>query len=821
MRLTAPFFPSCLLLLPLFSCAASRPRKPRDESPPRARISLDRGWRFHLGDLSGAEKPGFPDSSWRRLDLPHDWSIEGKIDLKNPTGWRGGFYPAGVGWYRKVLPWDPAWRGKKVRVEFDGVFMLSEVWINGTFLGKRPYGYIGFSYDLTPYLRRGRNVLAVRVDDSKVPNVRWYPGCGIYRHVWLAVTGKVRLDKGDLFVFTKSLSPAGAVLEVRAGIRNETDRPMLLRLTHAVRDPKGRRFPLAAKSVEVPAGGTASASLQGAVTDPLPWSPSSPSLYRLETTLSDGKKILDRLSTPFGIRTIRIDPAKGFFLNGKNLKLKGVCLHQDGGPVGSAVPEDVWRRRFLLLEKMGCNAVRTSHNPAAPEFYDLCDELGLMVMDEAFDGWDRPKAKYDYGLYFKDWWRKDLEAFVRRDRNHPSVVIWSIGNEVPRYTLEMQKKLYDLVKSLDPTRPVTQGRGEKPGVLDIVGFNGRAEYKGVLERFHRKHPDVCSVGTEITHTLQTRGVYRARTWFMARDFPAPWVGKRWTKIPKRIFPLPDLAEKEVFTGITKDYQSSYDNAVIRMSVRREWSRTKRFSWFMGSFRWAGIDYLGEAISRRGRASNFGVIDLAGFPKDHFFLYQSLWTKKPMVHILPHWTHPGKEGTVIPVVVYTNCPSAELFLNGKSLGEKRMGPSLQIVWKVPYRPGELRALAKKDGKILAEERVVTAGKPAGLRLTADKKTLRAGSRETARLEIQVVDARGNPNPLASNPIRFRVTGPARLIAVDNGDILDLSPTKADHRKAFMGKCMGLLQAGDVPGRVEVEVSSPGLRPARAILRQTLN
>ncbi len=811
-------FQACLvLLLPcLFSLPActSPAAEAGPSRPGRTRLSLDRGWRFHLGDLPGAEKPAFDDSSWRLLDLPHDWSIEGKIDHRNPTGWRGGFYPAGIGWYRKVFSRDPAWRGKEVRVEFDGVFMLSRVWINGRFLGKHPYGYTGFSFDLTPFLHPGRNVLAVRVDDSRVPNTRWYPGCGIYRHTWLEVTGRVHLEKKELFVSTADLTRDEALLRVRAGAGNRGKRARRPVLSIRVLDPRGRPAGRALSPLLLLPGGRHTASCRIRVPRPRPWSPSSPSLYSLETRLEEDGKVLDEIVTPFGIRTVRIDPAKGFFLNGKNLKLKGVCLHQDGGAVGSAVPEDVWRHRLSLLKAMGCNAVRTSHNPAAPEFYDLCDRLGLMVMDEAFDGWDRPKAKYDYGLYFKEWWRKDLESFVRRDRNHPSVVIWSIGNEVPRYTLEMQKKLVDVVKSLDPTRPVTQGRGEKPGVLDIVGFNGRAEYKGVLERFHRKHPRACAVGTEITHTLQTRGVYRTITWYMARDFPAPWVRRRWKKIPSRVFPLPDLSGKEVFPGIDRDYQSSYDNAVIRMSVRREWSRTSRFPFFMGSFRWTGIDYLGEVIGRRGRASNFGVIDLAGFPKDHFYLYQSLWTQKPMVHLLPHWTHPGKEGTVIPVVVYTNCPSAELLLNGKSLGEKKMGPELQLVWKVPYRPGRLKALAKKGGRILAEDEVVTAGKPAGLRLTLDKDRLRAGSREVARLEVQVVDALGNPHPRASNLLRFHIRGPAKLIGVENGDILDLSPSKARRRKAFMGKCLALLQAGDTPGRVEVRVTSPGLQPASA-------
>ena len=771
--------------------------------------------------MKGAKDPGFDDSSWRRLDLPYDWSIEGKIDFKNPTGWRGGFFPAGVGWYRKVIPWEKGCEGRKVRIEFDGVFMLSDVWINGIHLGRRPYGYIGFSYDLTPYLEKGKNVVAVRVDDSKVPNTRWYPGCGIYRHVWLTVTEPVHLVVSDLFIYTKRLSENEALLEIRSGVRNETKKPSRLKIEHSILDPRGRAICVAEKDIEVEESANVETLIRMLLKDPMPWSPSSPSLYTLKTSLLQGKRVVDQVSTSFGIRTISIDPRKGFFLNGKNVKLKGVCLHHDGGPVGSAVPEDVWHRRLVLLKRMGCNAVRTAHNPQAPEFYDICDELGIMVMDEAFDGWDKPKAKYDYGLYFKEWWRKDLEAFIKRDRNHPSVVIWSIGNEVPGYTLEMQKKLYDLVKSLDPTRPITQGRGERPGVLDIIGFNGRGEYKNVIERFHEKHPDQCIIGTEMTHTLQTRGVYRTRTWFMARDFPAPWVAKRRKKIPRRVFPLPDLTKEEVFKGIDDAYQSSYDNAVIRMSVRREWSRTKKFPFFMGSFRWTGIDYLGEAISKRARASNFGVIDLAGFPKDHYYLYQSLWTRKPMVHILPHWTHPGLEGKVIPVVIYTNCESAELFLNGKSLGKKTMGPEFQILWKVPYEPGALEVFARTNGKTVARDKKVTAGKPAGLALQVPKKVLKARSRQTVRLEVRVVDAKGNPNPIASNMVYFHGTGPAKLIAVENGDILDLSPTKADHRKAFMGKCMGLIQAGETPGRIEIKVTSPGLRPASVTIEQIRN
>ncbi len=805
---------SAILLL-LTACGASSSLR-RESPTPRAGITLDAGWRFHLGDSPGAEEAAFDDSAWRLLDLPHDWSIEGKIDLENPSGWRGGFFPAGVGWYRKTLTWDPSWKGKKVRVEFDGVYMLSKVWINGRLLGERPNGYIGFSYDLTPYLRPGKNVLVVRADNSKVPNGRWYTGCGIYRHVRLVVTGPIHLEGRELFVSTKTLSLDEALLSILAGARNETSAPRSLTLVHVVRDPMGRMVRTWRSALEIPAGGVASASTPAAVRTPLPWSPESPRLYTLETSLVSKGQVLDRLETSFGIRTVRVDPAKGFFLNGVNQKLRGVSLHHDGGPVGSAVPEDVWRHRLTLLKEMGCNAVRTAHNPAAPEFYDLCDRIGLMVMDEAFDGWDRPKARFDYGLYFKEWWRKDLEAFVRRDRNHPSVVIWSIGNEVPRYTLEMQKKLVEVVKSLDPTRPVTQGRGERPGVLDIVGFNGGAEHKGVLEKFHEKHPEVTVIGTEITHTLQTRGIYRTRTWYMARDFPAPWVGRKSKKIPRRTFPLPDLAREEVFPGIDPAYLSSYDNAVIRMSVRREWSRTRRFPFFMGSFRWTGIDYLGEAISKRGRASDFGVIDLAGFPKDHYSLYQSFWTEEPMVHLLPHWTHPGEEGQAIPVVVYTNCEWAELFLNGESLGRKKMGLALQLVWKVPYQPGQLEVHAGRGERMLASGRRVTAGKPAALRLHVDKTVLHAGSREVARLEIQVTDAQGNPHPSAARVVRFQVRGPARLIAVDNGDILDLSSTKTAVRRTFSGKCMGLLQVGKSSGPVVVEVSSPGLRPARARL-----
>jgi len=551
------------------------------------------------------------------------------------------------------------------------------------------------------------------------------------------------------------------------------------------------------------------------VKKPALWSPETPVMYTVETKLWVDDKQVDLYRTPFGIRSIELKGNKGFFLNGKPIKFKGLSNHHDAGPVGVAVPNDVLYRRLKLVKEMGCNALRTTHNPFAPEFYTMCDTLGIMVMNEAFDGWWTPKAKFDYGNYFDKWWKTDLKDFIKRDQNHPSVVMWSIGNEVRGFTAAQQKEIIDYAKTIDKTRPYTQGRGYSAPHIDIAGFNGHGEYRGGLEKFHKKNPNKPIIGTEITHTLQTRGVYRTKTWYRTKDNPAPWENPgQFKKMEPSVFKIPDLSKEEVFTGITKKYQSSYDNSIVRIGVRDEWKRVEEYDFYMGNFRWTGFDYLGESFGWPARTANFGIIDLAGFPKDHYYLYQSLWSNKPMVHLLPHWTHPGKEGVKIPVVVYTNCESAELFLNGKSLGEKSMTAEKQIVWQVPYVKGELKVVAKNEGVIIVEKKYVSASKATQVELLVDKNSIKANQTDVVRVEVIITDKDGNMVPDAANLLRFNISGPAKIIGVENGDVLDMNPHKVNYRNAFNGRCLLLLQVTDVSGTIEVSVNSKGLKAAKS-------
>ena len=775
----------------------------------RTRKNIDFDWNFKLGDFPGAKNIGYNDSEWRLLDLPHDWSIEGEYDENNEAGIRGAYLPCGIGWYRKSLEWDKAWEGKKVFIQFDGVYMNSEVWINGTHLGKRPYGYIGFAYDLTPYLKKGNNVIAVRVDNSKVPSSRWYTGSGIYRHVWLSVTSDVYVPQWGTFVTTPLVNNNSASIDVSTTVKNESGRESRLSLETIIKDKKGNVVGKTASTFKVE--DSVEIKHQLTIDNPALWSPETPVMYSIESIVKVNGKITDVYYTPMGIRTIEMSADKGFLLNGKSLKLKGLSNHHDAGPVGAAVPDDVLYRRLKMLKKMGCNALRTAHNPFSPEFYTMCDTLGFLVMDEVFDGWNKAKAKFDYGNYFDEWWQRDLEAFLKRDRNHPSVMMWSIGNEVPQFTPEGQKRLVDFVKQFDNSRPITQGRGYRGRYIDVAGFNGHGEFRGELEKYHKENPNTPIVGTEITHTLQTRGVYRSKTWYRLRDNPAPWEkGKKFSTIESKIFKVDDLTEVEVFPGITPKYQSSFDNSIVRISIREDWKRVEKYDYYMGNFRWTGFDYLGESFGWPARTANFGIIDLAGFPKDHYYLYQSLWHDKPMVHLLPHWTHPGKEGEIIPVVVYTNCESAELFINGHSFGEKKMSDDLQIVWKIPYEPGTLSIVANNGGTMVAKKSYTTAGVPHGLALNIDKDKIKSNRTDVVHVVVDIVDDKGVPVPYANNLVNFELKGPAKLIGVENGDIIDLNPHKVAYRKAFNGKCLAIIQSDGNSGEIIVKANSEGLK-----------
>ena len=777
----------------------------------RERVSLDFDWKFQLGDIDSAQLESFDDSNWRLLDVPHDWSIEGNYDEENPAGIAGAFLPTGIGWYRKNITIEKLQKDNKFFVEFDGVYMNSDVYINGQLLGNRPYGYISFSYDLTPYLKEGRNSLAVRVDNSKSPSGRWYTGSGIYRHVWLTKTSNIYVPQWGTNVTSTNVTKESATIHLNGELKNETGSNQKVEIQSTIYNAENKEIVSIKNNISVDLNGEFTQKFE--VENPNLWSPETPEMYVLKTKLFVDGKLRDTYKTPFGIRSIELRGSRGFFLNGKSIKFKGLSNHHDAGPVGAAVPDDVLFKRLKLLKDMGCNALRTTHNPFSPEFYTMCDTLGILVMDEAFDGWWKAKATHDYGNYFKEWWKKDLTDFIKRDRNHPSVVIWSIGNEVPHFKSEEQKEIVDFLKNIDNTRPVTQGRGHLAPYIDIAGFNGHGELKGVLEKYHKQNPDKLIIGTEITHTLQTRGIYRTKTWYRTKDNPAPWEKPAHFKnFESKVYKIPNLSEEEVFSGITKKYQSSYDNSIVRIGVRDDWKRVEKNDYYIGNFRWTGFDYLGESFGWPARTANFGIIDLAGFPKDHYYLYQSLWSDKPMVHILPHWTHTGKEGVKIPVVIYTNCESAELFLNGKSLGEQKMTDEGQLVWQVPFKKGELKVIAKNNNKPIIEKVFSSAGKPSEIQLNIDKIVVNSNKTDVIHIEVSVTDNKKIMHPEANNLIEFEVSGPGKIIGVENGDILDLSPNKANYRKAFKGKCLLLIQTTAEAGNIELKATSKGLKSA---------
>jgi len=799
------------LILIMFAVLAAGCQRASITEGFRERKSIDTNWYFIQEDVGNAEELDYDHTAWRNLNVPHDWSIEGCYDENNPSGRAGAFLPTGIGWYRKTLNIDELHVNDKYFVEFDGVYMNSDVWINGHHLGHRPYGYISFAYDLTPYVKEGENILAVRVDNSKAPSGRWYTGSGIYRHVWLSRTKNIYIPHWGTFVSTPVVNKDVSEIELLIEIRNESGKQSVALVQSFIIDNEGNI--VSTEETEIDLKDSVKLYQHFEIQAPELWSPDQPNMYSIQTNIWVGKSLMDQYTTYFGIRSIEIRGSKGFFLNGESIKFKGLSNHHDAGPVGSAVPDDVLYHRLKMLKEMGCNALRTAHNPLSPAFYDMCDTMGFLVLNEAFDGWWTAKAEHDYGNYFDEWWQQDLGDFIRRDRNHPSVVMWSIGNEVRGFTAEEQKTIVDFAKEWDDTRPITQGRGYSAPHLDVAGFNGHGEFKGVLEEYHKDNPDRAIIGTEITHTLQTRGVYRSRTWYRTKDNPAPWEKpENFSKMEPRVYKIPHLAEQEVFPGITKKYQSSYDNSIVRIGIRDDWNRVEEYDYYLGNFRWTGFDYLGESFGWPARTANFGIIDLAGFPKDHYYLYQSLWSDEPMVHLLPHWTHPGKEGIEIPVIVYTNCEAAELFLNEKSLGKKVMGKERQLVWMVPYEAGKITAVAISEGKEVCRKSFQTAGQASQVRLLLDKVKIRANQSDVVHIEAQITDDKCVMLPDADHLIEFEIRGPAKILGVDNGDILDLDPHKVNCRKAFKGKCLLIIQSTDRKGTIEIEAKSDKVETA---------
>lgn len=782
----------------------------------RTKLNIDVDWQFHLGDLPKASTMEFDDTDWQNVNVPHDWSIEQSFSKENPGG--NAFLPGGIGWYRKTLQWDKRWKDKEVLLNFDGVFMNSEVWINGHLLGKRPFGYISFSYNLAPYLKAGKNKIAVRVDNSQIPSARWYTGSGIFRHVDLIITHPVHVARHGTFVRTPTVTSTAASVMAELNLVNHLGKKTKAKIRSRILDSKGLVVSEQEENLQLKVDSN-SLTQHFTLQKPMLWSPETPEMYQLVTTIRIGNKLVDQYTTAFGVRKLEFDAEQGFRLNGKPAKFKGVCEHENMGGLGAAIPADALHRKLAILKEMGCNAIRVGHHPFPEEFYNMCDTMGIMVMDEIFDGWFHwpgfAKAKFDYGLYFQEWWKKDLEELVKRDRNHPAIMMWCQGNEVWGYQqhLDIQHAIQELYHRLDPTRPTTQAWATDT-YLDIAGFNANGEGKDDILNFHKVHPDQVAIGTEFPHTRQTRGVYRTQTSYNPWDKPDKSGHEASAANLAKLYAIPDLAKEEVFPDYDPRYASGYDNQTRKISVRDAWKLVRDNNFYIGQFRWTGFDYLGEAWGWPSRTNNYGVIDLAGFPKDDYYLYQSLWTDKPMVHILPHWNHPGKEGVHIPVVAYTNGDAVELFLNGKSLGKQSMNiDRLQVVWQVPYTPGRLEAIAYKNGQEIARDVVETTSEAKKIKLTADRAQLSANQRDMVFITVDVTDVQNRLVPDRSgDTIHFEIKGPYRLLGVENGDILDMSPQQVNWRKTFMGKALLMLQATDQVGTIEVKASAAGLAPA---------
>ena len=791
---------------------------------PRARDSFDFGWKFFKGDAPGAQQPAFADSGWRNLDLPHDWSVEGPF-RESPGSATFAHLPTGIGWYRKRFSVPDSYRDKKVAVEFDGVYQNSEVWINGQYLGKRPYGYISFCHDLTPYLKLGGdNVIAVKVDNSRQPNCRYYSGSGIYRHTWLLITNRLHVGYWGTFVSTPQVEASSAIVQIKTKVRNEGTGEAQCALSTSILDRDGKPVQSSEATQSIAANGEYEFVQQVRIDTPNLWSPANPYLYKVRSTVKDRDRVVDEYDTVLGIRRIEFDADTGFLLNGKQLKLNGVCLHHEGGAVGAAVPERVWQRRLEKLKAMGCNSIRTSHNPYAPEFMDLCDRLGFLVMNEVFDEWKVAKPQtpdFGYRIYFDEWSERDVTGFIHRDRNHPSVMLWSAGNEIVDQLaptgVETLRRLIGIFHREDPTRLVTAGcdhiasepaavSNEFLSLLDVVGYNYVDRWRDRREKYYsidrRAFPQRRMIGTESPSMNSIRGDYRG------------------------LFPTP--------AGMVLRMRS-YDRGT---DVEQMWKFVRTYDYVCGDHMWTGFDYLGES-AWPAKSNTSGVMDTCGFEKDGYYFYQSQWIDKTVLHLFPHWNWKGKEGETIPVLCYTNCDTVELFLNGKSLGvqgywfprsgmeEKysnyparnappRTTGDLHLAWTVPYVPGTLKAVGTKDGKVVATEEIRTAGEPAAISLSADRQSIAADRRDVAHVTVEILDAQGRVVPVADNEVAFEIQGEGEIIGLDNGNPVSHEDFRGKSRKAFNGLCLAIVQSTARPGQIQLAATSPGLKSSSVVI-----
>lgn len=767
-------------------------------------LDFDFDWRFAKGNFATAMMPAFDDTSWRIMNLPHDWSIEGPLSAEYGSG--NGYAPGGVGWYRKHFKLDTTDKAKLITIEFDGVYNNSEVWINGLLVGRRPYGYSSFQYDLTPHLKFGadENIIAVRVDHSKFADSRWYTGSGIYRHVRLCKTDKLRIGHWGTYITTPEVNSDSAVIHIETSIKNDYDQAKAFSLQLDIVTADG----------QIVASGSAQGTLEPKaeqilvqeikIDNPQLWSVENPVLYTLRSSIEQGERVIDEVTTPFGIRTIEFDPNKGFFLNGKSMKLKGVCLHHDAGCLGAAVPKKVLERRLRLMKELGANAIRTSHNPPAPELLDICDRLGLLVKDEAFDEFTPPKNKwmtgwnngvpsrFGYGEDFLQWSVTDIQDMICRDRNHPCIIMWSIGNEIDyrndpfshpvlgnQYRPEQPpaekmvkyaKPLIEAVKKLDKTRPVTAALATievsnaigLAQMLDVVGYNYQEKF---YEADHKKYPKRFIFGSENGDEYNN--------WIIVRD---------------------------------NDYVA-------------------------GQFLWTGIDYLGEAGRWPNAANGAGLLDLCGFKKPIGWFRKSLWSDKPMVYICASGNRNGRgrgrgrrargteswnwpQDSFVNVICYTNCTEVALALNDKLIGTKPYSQARNgvLTWTVSYAPGELKAVGLNNGQRVCEYSLRTAGLASQVELLPDVDEIHADGKDICHVEFRITDDKGVLVPDAENEVTFEVQGPGDILGIGNGNLNNVEDYKDNKHKAYNGRGLAILQSKKNSGKIKLKAASEGLEEA---------
>ena len=781
------------------------------------------------GELSYAQA-GFDDRPWRQLNLPHDFGIEGPFQQDLP-GETGKLPWSGVAWYRKHFALPPTDAGRQVYLDVDGAMAYATVWINGHCVGGWPYGYASWRVDLTPFLNLGgSNTLAIRLYNPP-DSSRWYPGGGIYRHVWLTKTAPVQVSHWGTYITTPLVGPGSATIAITNEIENHSAASADLAVETRIYelDRQGTQVGPELANVTLPlrvASGTIVASgAELTLKHPKLWDVEAPNRYVAVTRLLQGASVVDEVKNAFGVRTFEFTKTAGFLLNGRRVRINGVCDHADLGALGSAVNTRGLERQLEILRGMGCNAIRTSHNPPAPELLDLCDRLGFLVMDEAFDCWKAKKKPNDYSRIFADWHEADVRAYVRRDRNHPCVILWSIGNEIAEQakaaSFPIAKDLAACVQREDNTRPITAACNHMEAgyngfeyIVDVFGYNYKPFEYG---KFRVANPDVPLFGSETASTISSRGEY--------------------------FFPVSNDKSK----GLADFQMSSYDLYAPRWATTPddEFAGQDKYPFVAGEFVWTGFDYIGEPtpynsdlsnlnnysnpadraraekelaeigkIRTPSRSSYFGILDLAGFPKDRYYLYQAHWRPDfPMAHILPHWNWPGREGQVTPVHVYTSGDEAELFLNGKSLGRKQKGQfEYRLRWDdVKYAPGELKVVAYKNGKLWATDRMQTTGAAKQLLLAADRAKIASDGKDLSFVTVTVADAKGRLVPRSKNHLTFDLSGPGEIVAVDNGDATSFEPFQARERNAYNGLALVIIRATQ-PGKLTLTAHGDGLKTA---------